>query len=365
MFRFNSLNILVLLVVIFSIFSCHNKVKNVDKAVIFLNNDYAKYFKISSNPDEIYFEITDTWDSGEEYVSKYLLPDSIKRVVCMSTSHIAYMSALNLENLIVGVSGKQYISNQSIQNLIENGEITDIGYEGSLNYELLMRLKPDVVFTYGIAGENNVYINKIRELGITVVALGDYLEDHPIGKLEYLKLFGKVFNCNNKADSIYNQVKLRYLSLKEIVEKTKTKPKILLNAPWKEVWYIPGDENYMSVLIKDAGGEILLSKPEVSGTITYGLEEVYKNSLKADLWLNPNNMSTIEELTNSNPLFKNIPALKSGKIFNNTKRETRLGGSDFWEKGVIEPDVILNDLIEILHPELDWKRELVYYKQLK
>jgi iron complex transport system substrate-binding protein len=76
-------------------------------------------------------------------------------------------------------------------------------------------------------------------------------------------------------------------------------------------------------------------------------------------------MSTIEELTNSNPLFKNIPALKSGKIFNNTKRKTGLGGSDFWEKGVIEPDVILNDLIEILHPELDWKRELVYYKQLK
>jgi len=161
-----------------------------------------------------------------------------------------------------------------------------------------------------------------------------------------------LFNTNN-------------FSLKESIYAITFKPKILLNAPWKEVWYIPGNLNYMSVLINDAGGELILSKNGVSKSIAHNLEEVYQKSLSADFWLNPNNFKTIEELKKSNPLFKNIPSLKSGKVYNNNKRETLHGGSDFWETGVTEPDVILNDIINILHPETVSKRELVYYKRLK
>ncbi|MFA5850500.1 MAG: ABC transporter substrate-binding protein [Bacteroidales bacterium] len=344
-------------------------------------NEYAKHFKVSGNEENTKFEIIDNWSSSNDNTNSYSFVIStdkesndlstigikypVKRVVCMSTSHIAYMKALGLTNLIVGVSGKQYISDKDVLMGIEKETIYDIGYEGSLNYELLLRLNPDIVFTYGIMGENNVYIDKIRELGIDVIALGDYLEDHPLGKLEYLKLFGSIFNCTQRADSIYNSVKSRYLSLKESVNAMSIKPKILLNAPWKEVWYIPGELNYISVLIHDAGGELILSESGISKSIAHNLEEVYQKAMIADFWLNPNNYKCIEELRKSNPLFKNIPSLKNGKVYNNNKRETLNGGSDFWETGVTEPDVILNDLINILHPETASKRELVYYKRLE
>lgn len=331
-------------------------------------NDYAKYFSISDSAGIVCLQIIDSWSSSKEKVDDYSIDiksSPIERVVCMSTSHIAYMSALGLEDKIVGVSGVKYISNKKILDRVKNGEIEDIGYEGSLNYEFLIRLKPDVVFTYGIVGENNIYINKIKELGINVIALGDYLEDHPLGKLEYLKLFGSIFNCSKKADSLYNEVKERYLSIKNLADKSATRPKVLLNAPWKESWYIPGKENYMSVLIKDAGGEPIMSKAGERKSASYALEEVYQQSMTADYWLNPNQYKSMDELKNSNPLFKNIPSLKSGKVYNNIKRETLSGGSDFWETGVIEPDVILNDLINILHPEFKSVKELVYYIQLK
>jgi len=343
-------------------------------------NEFAEFFFITGNGDSSVLEIKDSWSTKGVNTYKYILLNEknnltnnheintiflpLKKVVCMSTSHIAYMTVLELQHKIIGISGKQYISDNLLLRKIEKGEIYDIGYEGSLNYELLMKLKPDVVFTYGITGENNLYIDKIKDLNIHVIALGDYLEESPIGKLEYLKLFGKLFNCSNKADSIYNSIKERYFLLKKSVINPENRPNVLLNAPWKDVWFIPGYNNYMSVLIRDAGGYPLLSKPDESKSVPYSFEEVYQVSIKADYWLNPNSYSTIEELKGSNPLFKNIPSLKKGNVFNNTKRQTKNGGSDFWEKGVIEPDVILNDLINILHPELNSKRELVYYKHL-
>lgn len=330
-------------------------------------NEFAKYFQISNRGDSSEIVVMDSWSSSDKCISLKINPikNPTCKIVCMSTSHIAYLTALGLESKIAGVSGKQYISDADILIRIEKGEILDIGYEGSLNYEFLLRLKPDVVFTYGIAGENNIYIEKIKDLGIVVIALGDYLENHPLGKLEYLKLFGKLFNCTSRADSIFNSVKERYVSLKQIVINPYYRPKVLLNAPWKEIWYIPGYNNYMSVLIRDAGGDPILSKQGESASIAYSLEEVYQKSMIADYWLNPNNYSSIIELKKSNPLFKNIPSLRNAKVYNNTKRGTFMGGSDFWEKGVVEPDVILNDLINILHPELKTKRELVYYKKLK
>ncbi len=361
--------------------ACAGNTSGIKNSELINGNEYAKHFRVTGKEDKVQFEIIDNWSSSEDNTYCYsfvintdnksdnkkttTLKYPVKRVVCMSTSHIAYMKVLRLTNLIVGVSGKQYISDKDVLSGIEKGTIYDIGYEGSLNYELLLRLKPDIVFTYGIMGENNIYIDKIKELGIDVVALGDYLEDNPLGKLEYLKLFGSIFDCQQRADSIYNSVKSRYLSLKESVKDITARPKILLNAPWKEVWYIPGSLNYMSVLINDAGGELILSKKGVSKTVAHNLEEVYQRAMTADFWLNPNNFASIEELRKSNPLFKNIPSLKSGRIYNNNKRETLNGGSDFWETGVTEPDVILNDLINILHPETSLNRELVYYKRLE
>jgi iron complex transport system substrate-binding protein len=328
-------------------------------------NDYAQYFSLSRS-DTLNTVVIKSPRTTDNYYKGSFPPDHTpERVVCMSTSHIAYMSALGLTGKIVGVSGGKYVSDRNIISKIASGEIADIGYEGSLNYELLIKLNPDLIFTYGIEGENNIYIEKLRNMGFQVIVLGDYLENHPLGKLEYLKLFGAVFNCSDKADSIYDSVKDRYMKLRASMAKTASRPKVLLNAPWKNVWYIPGRENYMSVLIMDAGGDPLLSKKGESGSHPYNIEDVYREALSADLWLNPNNYRSLNEIINENSIFRRLPVLKEGLVFNNTLRDTPNGGSDFWERGVIEPDVILKDLISIIHPEQSDKNyKRVYYKEL-
>jgi iron complex transport system substrate-binding protein len=363
-----SVNISLAILIIQFLCGCRNNIKEENAIKTGKGCEYATNFDILGEGESKVIVIRESWNSGtnsgDTLKQSEYKKNPLKRVVCMSTSHIAYLSALGLQNCIVGVSGSKYISNPAIKDKINRGAIADVGFESSLNYELLISLKPDIVFSYGISGENNQYIEKMRQFGIRVVTIGDYLEEHPLGKLEYLKLFGELFGVRDKADSIYNDSKVSYLNYKNLAANTK-RVNILINAPWKDVWYIPGERSYISVLINDAGGNILLSKKGKTTPHSYNLEEVYSHSYDADYWLNPNNYSSIEELKYSNPLFKNIPALKEGLIFNNILRNTPEGGSDFWETGVVEPDVILRDLIKIFHPELDTEWELKYYMKLK
>ena len=350
------------------------------------SNEYALHFEIAVDTlNNKVITINEAWKENSEKSSYLLIRNSdktnkskwdnnsnrtvintpLKKIVCMSTSHLPFIKMLGESASVVAVSGSKYISDPEIKEKIETGIIADIGYESSINYEILMRLNPDVVFTYGISGENNQYIEKIRQAGINVVVVSDYVENHPLGKLEYLKFFGAFFNKEEMADSLYHVIKQRYLMAKDKAEKSLNRPRVLLNAPWKDAWYIPGENNYMSHLIKDAGGAVLLSKKGKSLSDTYSIENVIKEAYSADFWLISSPYSTLNELGSSNPVFSNLPVLKEGKVYNNNKRDTPGGGSDFWERGVVEPDVILNDLINILHPELNNKKELVYYKPLR
>lgn len=358
------------------------------KKTLNTTNDYALYFSYAqskSGPDTL--KIKEGWNRDKKTDIYLLVSDStkyvekstnhnndnnitiiktpVKKVVCMSTSHISFLSALKETNSIVAVSGARYVSDSTVRASIKNNDIKDIGYEASVNYEMLYNLNPDVVFIYGISGEDNQYIDKIRESGIPVVPVGDYLEHHPLGKAEYLKFFGYFFDKQKSADSLFSAICQRYLEAANKVKDIKKRPLILLNAPLKETWYIPGEDNYMTRLINDAGGKVLLSKKGESHSYAHSIETVIKESYKADLWLNPNNYRSIDELLDSNPMFRELPVIKKGLVFNNIKRTTPGGGSDFWESGVIEPDVILNDLINIIHPEYGNKKELEYYKLLE
>ncbi len=344
-----------------------------------VKNEYALYFNIEQKENNCTrLQINENWN-GENRLTAYNLTDRdksvesksdideiavpLKRVVCMSTSHISYINALGKGNTIVAISGAQYVSDPSINEAIKKGDIVDIGFESSINYELLLSLAPDLLFTYGISGENNTYIDKIRDLGIKVIVLGDYMEEHPLGKLEYLKLFGKLYGEDQLADSLYSAISHKYIAKRDSVSNIKIRPKVLVNAPWKDIWYIPGEKSYMNYLINDAGGEILLCKEGRSNP--HNIEEVFIAASKADCWINPNFYTSLKELSSSNPLFSKLSILSKGRVYNNTKRNTDRGGSDFWERGVIEPDIILNDLIKILHPVNGDGGDLKYYIKLE
>lgn len=196
--------------------------------------------------------------------------------------------------------------------------------------------------------------------------LNDYLENNPLGRASYIKLFGALTGKTSVADSLYEAVRADYDSLSAIVQgavnQDNGRKKVLVNVPYSDVWYIPGGDNYMSRLIHDAGGEVLgvVAGKSESGTVS--VEQAYLLSKDAQVWLNTGWFDSLNALYASSPVFGKFGC--ADNVYNNTLRTTPGGGNDFWESGAVRPDLILSDLIRILHPGLIQDAPLHYYKKL-
>lgn len=298
-------------------------------------------------------------DAAEGYEGEYIVGPA-RRVVCMSTSYIAMLDAIDAVDAVVGVSGKQYVMNETVAS---NPKVEDVGYDSNLNYETLVMLRPDVVLMYGVTAENGAVTAKLRDLEIPYLYLGDYTEESPLGKAEWLVAVAEIMGCRELGIERFTEIEQRYIDTKNSVQRTTSAPKVMFNLPYQDVWYMPSDDSYMVQLVEDAGGAYIYNgKNPTGGSKAISLEEAYMLVSDADIWLNVGQCSTLEELRRSAPHFATTPVVESGEVYNNNRRRTQAGGSDFWESAIVRPDVVLEDLATII---AGGDGELYYHQQLK
>lgn len=289
----------------------------------------------------------------------------LRKIICMSTTHVAMISALGEESSISGVSGTGYIYSDTLIKNVEKGLIEDVGYEASLNNELILKISPDLIMMYGIGSESVSYVSKINELGIKVIFNADYLETDPLGKAEWIKLFGALYCKESEADSIFNSEAAVYNQLKTYISKSITfRPKVLLGLPYKDTWYVSPGNSYISKLISDAGGDYIWKNTISSISMPYGMENVYLGALTADYWLNIGSVKTKNEITAVDLRLSELPCFRKDNLYNNINRITVNGGNDYWETGTVYPHLSLKDLASILHPELFIDSKLFFYRKV-
>lgn len=290
-----------------------------------------------------------------------VLEGDAKRIVVMSSTHIAMLDVLGSANKVVGVSGKDFISNEKVRT---NKNVGDIGFDGNVNYELLLSLEPDLVLLYGVNGASSME-NKLKELKIPYMYVGDYLEESPLGKAEWLVAVAEVTGQREKGTKVFSGIPERYNALKKMVaDAALPAPKVMLNTPYNDTWFMPSAESYAVRLISDAGGDFIYKKNTGNASAPVDMEEAYVLASKADVWLYPGQARNLDEVRKMVPKFTDTPPLRNGRIFNNNRRLSPAGGNDYFESAVIRPDVVLRDLIKIFHPELV-REEFVYHKQMK
>ena len=304
-------------------------------------------------------------ESAPEGFKGAVVASEPEKVVCLSSSHIAFIDALGEVEKIVGVSGAEYITNPHIADGVALGSVREVGYDVNVNFEVLASLRPDVVFIYGTAGENDALSSKLDELAIPYIYVADHAETSPLGKSEWVVAFGEVLGIREEAEELFGEIAERYESLRLAMLDVKERPSVMLNSPYKDIWFVPADDSYVVRLIEDAGGRYACAggKGKISRPISGESAFIYLS--QADYWLHPNTARTMAQLVGENPKFATTSVALKGNVYNCTARNTSAGGSDFWESGSLMADVVLADLISILHPERANGHQLYYYEQLR
>lgn len=289
--------------------------------------EYARRFSILDSTSVVVFSPSGGADT---------LRGPVQSLVCMSTSYVGFLDAIGEASVVKGVSGLKFAGTPGL-------DAIEVGYDANLDFEAVLKTRPDYLLTYAVGSVEPAYLAKLRELGIKAVVLSEHLENHPLARAEYVKLFGALTGRLHQADSVFSDVRDRYLSL---VQPSVT-CKVLVNVPYADSWYIPGGENYMTRLISDAGGEVLGAVPGRDNSSVISLEKAYSFAQEADFWLNTGWCSSLKDMSLIHPVFKdfNFP-----EVWNNTLLTTPGGGNMFWETGPVRPDLILHDLVRIFSP---------------
>lgn len=288
----------------------------------------------------------------------------VRHAVCMSSSHVAMFDALDEMRRVAGVSGIDYLSNAYVNEHRLCGEVRDVGYDTNLDFELLASMRPDLVLLYGVTGENAVVTGRLRQLGIPYIYIGDYMEESPLGKAEWLMAVAELTDSEAAGTAYFEGVCRRYDSLRrQIAQRVRRPaPRIMLNTPYRDTWFMPSTRSYMVRLIEDAGGEYIYKANDANTSVPIDLEEAYLLAGTADVWLNLGPLGSLNELRAQYPRFAAIPAVRDGRVYNNNRRRTEAGGSDFWESGVVRPDRVLQDLAHIVDGR---DEDLYYYEKLE
>lgn len=380
--KMNTLKNLILLLSLSLLFAgCHDKgSKLTDFNQSLYAPKYASGFDIkgAEGKKSVLITATNPWQGAEdvstqlfiardgenipEGFSGQVLKEDAKRIVAMSSTHIAMLDAIGMDNRIVGVSGIDYISNANVQ--ARRDSIGDVGYEGNINYELLLSLNPDLVLLYGVNGANSME-GKLKELEIPYMYVGDYLEESPLGKAEWMVALSEVVDARGESETVFEEIPVRYNTLKKkVADFVGNAPTVMLNIPYGDSWFMPSTTSYVIQLISDAGGDYIYKKDTGNASTPIDLEEAYLLASDADIWLNVGMTNTLDELKAACPKFTDTRCFMDGNVYNNNARTNAAGGNDYYESAVVNPDIVLRDLVKIFHPKLV-EDDFVYYKQLK
>lgn len=341
---------------------------------------YAKGFSIQDKGDYQIIEVSNPWPDAGKTFRYALVKDKesftseetfdavvqvpVKNLIVTSTTHIPSLDMLGESDKLIAFPNLNYISSENTRKRIAEGKITEIGNNESINTENVIDLQPDVMIGFAVTGNNKTY-ETLQRAGIPIVFNGDWTENHPLGKAEWIKFFGLFFDKLDEAQAVFNDIETEYNAVKKLAETTETKPTVLSGALWKDIWYLPEGNSWGAQFIADAGGNYLWQDSPGTGSIALNVETVLEKAQQADFWIGPGQFTTYKELEDGNKAYTQLEAYKNKTVYSFSSLKGETGGVIYYELAPNRPDLVLKDLVKILHPELLPNYELYFFRALE
>ncbi|MEE0084980.1 MAG: ABC transporter substrate-binding protein [Paludibacteraceae bacterium] len=366
---------LILVSLILLLAGCHrNKISETHEGKE-IRFDYAKLIRVWECDGFKKMEIRNPWDTTC-LLQTYLLVDKTKEIpascpggvvvrvpleksAVFTTVHCSLIEELGAVNSISGICELEYITNPNIISLTQSGKIVDFGSSMSPDIEKIITVSPDAILLSPF--NNSGGHGGLDKLGIPIVECADYMESDPLGRAEWIKLYGMLFGKETEADSIFSKVTETYTQIeKEAQQETGSHPSLLYGLDNGGSWFIPGGKSYMAKMFASAGANYIFGETTHSGAEPFAFETVYDKGCNADIWLILGT-EVADKTYKDLQRFSNFKSYKEKRVYacNTTK-------TSFFDEIPFHPERLLKDLYVIFHSEKygDVNEYLHYYRKL-
>jgi iron complex transport system substrate-binding protein len=326
---------------------------------VVLKPRYAKGFEIRKKDSSLQVLLT---SPGRAPRIVYL-PSKTTRVGCLSTTHLAMFQALGEMARVKAVGYAHLIGDSSLQADMRTHGIVNLTTGDAVDHEILLAVKPDLMLTYPFQSSGESLYQK---QGITVLPVAEYLEEHPLGRAEWIRLIGLLCGQQDKADSVFRAIETRYEAIRQKVthhfSHDMVPTEVMFTSYESGQWHAPPGNSAVAVLLSDAGFSYLFADRRAAGNIPLDREELIALGNRIHWWgavVRTTDDPDFDLLHNEYPAFSGMAAFRSRTgFFCNSAR------SDYFGKALLEPDVLLADLAAVLYPDDFPDHRAVYFHRM-
>lgn len=289
-------------------------------------------------------------------------------VITMSTTQLPHLKSLGLLDKLVGLDSFLYVNTPEVVELIEAGDLIEVGSGANINIEVVLDADPTLVMTFGYNPDTDAHPILI-DAGINTALNASWRENTPLARAEWIKYVSLFYNIEVEAEAIYTDISTQYQEASALAASIPEDERrtVLWNyfSPYSESWTIPGAETYIGAMITDAGGVIALGDEAPENSTDLSFEVVYDRALDVDLWMiGAFGVSTLDDFLAQDSRYEDFSAFEAGNVWNNNRDQNANGGNNYYELGVTNPHLILQDLVAMFYPDLMPNHEFTFYQAL-
>ena len=297
-------------------------------------NKYAEGFQITQTDTGVVVEVFQPYQ-------RLCVREPLRRLGTMSTVQVGFLYALDAMDCLVAVCNPELIYTP-----IKGDEI-DLGDSMKPSAERTLQAGLDALLAVNYGQYDNLEATRLEKLGVFTIYINEWQEHSPLARAEWIRVLGALTGKLQEADSIFNEVETQYINLKSQISNLQS-TKIMSGNNFRGTWYVPSGKNYLAYLFKDAGAEYPFYDDERETSIPLTIEETLHYFHDADVWVGAggNSLAELAQMDEKHTWFK---AYKDGRVYNWRKQRLPSGANNFWERGVVHPEEMLEDVIHILN----------------
>lgn len=308
--------------------------QSTEQSTLPAGNKYATGFQITQTDTGVVVEVFQPYQ-------RLCVKEPLKRLGTMSTVQVGFLYAIDAMDHLAAVCNPELIYTPL------NGTEIDLGDSMKPSAERVLQAGLDALLAVNYGQYDNLEAARLEKLGVFTIYINEWMESSPLARAEWIRVLGALTGKLPQADSVFYEVETSYLNHKSQITNHKS-TKIMSGNNFRGTWYVPSGKNYLAYLFKDAGAAYPFYDDERATSIPLTIEETLRYFHDADVWVGAggNSLAELAQMDEKHTWFK---AYQDGRVYNWRKQCRPNGPNNFWERGVVHPEEMLEDVIHMLN----------------